>query len=75
MRLLTLLLLFTSNSFSQTTVIVKKTKNAIYVGADSKVRSHRYYPDTKETFQANDTMCKIWTNGKVGFAVMGMHIT
>src|SRR5690349_6921346 len=63
-------LFFFYNSFSQTCVIARKTKKAIYVGADSRVSIYR---SDMQGNSRTDTgsICKIYRCGKFNFAVIG----
>lgn len=70
-----LLLLIDISAKCQTTVILKRTKKAIYVGADSRINIYKTDPATNTTYRDTGSMCKIWTNGKIGCAVIGMYIT
>jgi hypothetical protein len=74
MRLiLNLLLMLPIIAFSQTCIIVKRTKHAIYVGADSRFSRTGIYGNGK-----TDTVpyegCKIHTVGKYHFAPSGAYI-
>ena len=58
---------------SQTVVIAKKTKKAIYVGADSRMLSTVYYDNGR--IQIDTTSgCKIHSYGKFNFAIIGTMI-
>lgn len=70
-----LYILFAANpfiSYTQTCIIAKKTKDAIFIGADSRIVSSSringvYKKDTS-------SMCKIFTQGKYNFAISGSGI-
>ncbi len=59
---------------SQTTVILKRTKKAIYVGADSRINIYKTDPITNKVYRAPGSICKIWTNGKISCAFVGMYL-
>lgn len=61
-----------TNSFTQTCIIAKKSKDAIYIGADSRLTNKRavdniYFEDTL-------SMCKVFSEGKYNYAVSGNGI-
>lgn len=72
-RILLLLVVFLASKTvsSQTTVIAKKTKDAIYIGADSRstITYNAHYSGITKV--DTGSMCKIWTNGRLSFAVIG----
>lgn len=69
-----LILIYThSNIFCQTVIIAKKTKDAIYVGADSRLvlsKLLRFGQTEKDT----TSICKILTFGKLNVALVGYQI-
>lgn len=71
---LTFFILTAYISNSQTVVILKKTKNAIYVGADSKVNVYLIDVLTHQTIRDTTTMCKIWRGGDHNFGMIGLFI-
>lgn len=69
-----IILITVSHCYSQTCVIARKTKKAIYVGADSRTTVYLYAPSTGElTFDTGST-CKIFTHGKFNFATLGANL-
>lgn len=62
-----LILSYSLNSFSQTCIIVNKTNDAIYIGADSRGKAFESVPGTTPV-----TLCKINTVGKFNFAISGV---
>ena len=61
---------FPLSSISQTCVIAKKTKEAIYVAADSRATQTNYNNEGRSINKTN-SVCKIYYSNKVGFAVIG----
>ena len=61
-------------TYSQTVVIGVKTKNAIYVGADSRTTKYIRDPLTGKSFTDTAIMCKLFSNDKFGFAIMGVGL-
>ena len=72
LSILVSLLLFLKLS-SQTVVIAKKTKKAIYVGADSRMLSTVYYDDGRIQIDTA-SVCKIHSYGKFNFAIIGTMV-
>lgn len=61
------------NSYSQTCIIAKKTKDAIYVGAESRGIVPYYDPITKKTYKKPiSNLCKIQSYGIFNFTVCGI---
>lgn len=65
------LLLLCSDTFSQTCIIAKRTKKAIYVGADSKTTIIHKNEFTNEIDSSYGSICKIITMNNYNFAVIG----
>jgi hypothetical protein len=65
---------FLNSLFAQTCVIAKKTKNAIYVGAESRETFTKTNLTTKESYDSSGSICKIHNVGKFNFAVLGQEI-
>ena len=59
---------------SQTCIIAKKTKDAIYVGADSRLTTQRKIISTGKIITDTSSGCKIYTYGKFNFAIEGAFI-
>lgn len=64
------ILLISINGYSQTCVIAKKTKDAIYVGADRKVNVSTIYPNG-DTFISFEYIKKIFTGASFNYALIG----
>src|SRR5688572_4671053 len=60
---------------SQTVVIARKTKNAIYVGADSRLTIKAHDLKTGAEYTDTNSICKIITVGKFNIAFAGYNIT
>jgi len=69
-KLLWFLLFPTCNSFSQTCVIGKIIGDAIYVGADSRLR-YTLSTAGEDDAISYDSICKIYSIGQFNFAVVG----
>jgi len=68
MKLILIFILPPILTVSQTTVILKKTKKAIYVAADSRItymKSRQTGLLTTEYTTDTNTMCKIYTKRKI----------
>lgn len=59
---------------AQTCIIAKKTKEAIYVGADSRLTSTRKIISTGKIITDTSSICKIYTHGKFNFAIEGAFL-
>jgi hypothetical protein len=68
---LLLLLLVGHLCFSQTTIIAKKYKNSIFVGADSRMIWRVKNLSTNDFVDSPGFICKIYNIGKFNFAVAG----
>ncbi len=58
-----------------TVVIVRKTADAIYAGADTQLTSDSYDPITGKIITTHESFCKIATLGNFNCAVIGGSIT
>lgn len=63
---------YSTISFSQTCIIAKKTKDAIYVGGDSRVTHQRKLDGV--IIKDTSSMCKIFSYGKYNYAISGSGI-
>jgi hypothetical protein len=68
------LILFANGLFAQTCVIAKKTKNAIYVGADSREVFTKTNPNTNKLYDSIGSICKLYHIGNFNFASLGQEI-
>lgn len=60
--------------FAQTCVIARKSQNAIYVGADSRVVFTRTNAITGKLYDSIGSVCKLYHQGKFNFAALGQEI-
>ncbi|OLY92285.1 hypothetical protein SAMN05444008_11551 [Cnuella takakiae] len=63
-----------NHALCQTTIIAKRTTDAIYVAVDSKTQLVSIGRKGDEVHIDTVNICKAWHNGKVGFALAGRYL-
>jgi hypothetical protein len=73
MKFLCLLVFIPCLLNAQTCIVAKKTKKAIYLGADSRVIKDYLYTDGSHK-QDTTSICKIYSSGKHNFSLSGAYM-
>jgi hypothetical protein len=65
---------FVNCLFGQTCVIARNTKDAIYIGADSREVFTKTDPKTNKLYDSIGSICKLYHVGNFNFAALGQEI-
>jgi hypothetical protein len=68
------LIFLVNGLLAQTCVIARKTKDAIYVGADSREVFTKTNPNTRKLYDSIGSICKVYHIGGFNFAALGQEI-